>query len=183
MAHLVARHFRPIILYNDSGLEMPESIDVVRQLADMLGLEVHVAAGDAVALELSGERNYDAIVRPVRQAIRELGIGLEFVGLRRAESRHRRMLIGRYGPVHDSRRWGCLVAWPMRDWTGADVFAYLDEHGLPVHPAYSRPWGKDRDSIRVSWAYDPDRREDGDGEYLRRHYPAIFNRLKTVGLL
>ncbi len=183
MCHLVAQHCRPIIIYNDSGLEMPESIDVVRALADRLELDVHVAAGDAVALELAGRRNYDAIVRPVQQAIRDLGIGLEFVGLRRSESRNRRMLIGRYGPVHQSRRWGCLVAWPMRDWLAADVFAYLDEHGLPVHPAYSRDFGVDRDAIRVSWAYDPDRHEDGDAEYVRRHYPALYRRLRDEGLL
>lgn len=183
MAHLVARHCRPTIIYNDSGLEMPESIGIVRDLADRLGLDVYVARGDAVALEMAGHNNMEAIIKPVQLAIRELDIGLEFVGLRRAESRARRMLIGRYGPVHASRRWGCLVAWPMRDWTGADVFAYLDEHGLPAHPAYAREWGLDRDAIRVSWAYDPDRRADGDGEYLRRHYPRLHQRLRAVGLL
>lgn len=183
MAHIVAQHCRPIIIYNDSGLEMPESIDVVRSLADRLGLDVHIARGDAIGLELSGQRNYDAIVKPVRTAIAELGIGLEFVGLRMCESRNRRMLIGRYGPIHQSRRWGCLVAWPMRYWTGAAVFAYLDEYNLPVHPAYMRQGIKDRNEMRVSWAYDPDRRADGDGEYVRRHYPALYQRLKIAGLL
>ncbi|MCX8016468.1 MAG: phosphoadenosine phosphosulfate reductase family protein [Rhodocyclaceae bacterium] len=184
MAHIVAQYCKPIVIYNDSGLEMPESLDVVRDLASRLGLELHIAAGDAITLELSGHRNYDAIVKPVQQAIRDLGVELEFVGLRCCESRNRRMLIGRYGPIHRSSRWGCLIAWPMRYWSSADVFAYIDEHNLPLHPAYMRSWcGIDRNSIRVSWAYDPDRHEDGDGEYLRRYYPSLYHRLKSVGLL
>ncbi|GBL46270.1 phosphoadenylyl-sulfate reductase [thioredoxin] [Sulfuriferula multivorans] len=183
MCHLVAQHCRPLIIYNDSGLEMPESLDMVRAVAERLELEIHIARGDAVALQAAGLRNYDAILEPVQRAIRERGVALEFVGLRRCESRHRRMLIGRYGPVHQSIRWGCLVAWPMRNWSSGDVFAYLDEYGLPVHPAYLRYAGIDRDAIRVSWAYDPDRHEDGDAEYVRQWYPALFRQLRDKGLL
>jgi 3'-phosphoadenosine 5'-phosphosulfate sulfotransferase (PAPS reductase)/FAD synthetase len=184
MAHRVAQHCRPTLLHNDSGLELPESLPVCRALAERLGLDLAVVSGDARAEVAAGVVvGTDALLVPVQRYIREHGVALEFVGLRRAEARTRRMLIGRYGPVHDSRRWGCLVAWPMRAWSAADVFAYLDEHQLPIHPAYLREWGPDRDSIRVSWAYDPARQADGDEAYLRHYYPALFRELRQQGVL
>jgi phosphoadenosine phosphosulfate reductase len=183
MCHIVAQHCRPVIIYNDSGLEMPESIDVVRALAQQLGLELHIAKGDAISLELAGKNSDMAIVKPIQQAHKDLGIELEFVGLRMSESKRRRMVIGAMGPIYQSRRWGCLVAWPMRYWTAADVFAYLDEYSLPVHPAYYRQWDGDRDNIRVSWVYDSDRDRLGAVEYVRRYYPSLYNKLSVLGVI
>lgn len=185
MAHRVAQHCRPLLLHNDSGLELPESLPTCRALAAQLGLDLAVTRGDARAEVAAGiVVGTDALSVPVQTYIREHAIGLEFVGLRREESRNRRMLIGRYGPVHDSKRWGCLVAWPMRAWRTADVWAYLSDNELPVHPAYTRTdWHGERNAIRVSWAYDPARHEDGDAAYLRRYYPDLFRELRHLGVI
>ncbi len=41
---------------------------------------------------------------------------------------------------------------PIGWWTGGDVYAYLHQHGLPVHPAYACTMGGelDRDRVRVA---------------------------------
>lgn len=187
MAHLVAQQCRPAIIYNDSGLETPESIDVVRALCDRLDAPLHIAKGDAMAVKMAGlvgaAVDEATIVRPVRAKLAELGIALEFVGLRSCESKRRRFVLRKHGPIYASKRWGCLIAWPMRAWTGADVFAYLDEHGLPMHPAYARVSHEDRDMMRVSWAYDSTRERLGEVEMVRRHYPALFRMLRERGII
>jgi 3'-phosphoadenosine 5'-phosphosulfate sulfotransferase (PAPS reductase)/FAD synthetase len=183
MLHLVLQHCRPAVIFNDSGLETPEARPIVEGLCQRFGLDLHVAQGDAVELAAAGEDTNKAIFGPVTKTLREIGAALEFVGLRSAESKRRRMVIGRLGPIYASKRFGCLIAWPMRQWTAADVFAYLDEHDLPMHPAYARASDEQRDSVRVSWAYDPDRERHGEAEFTRRTYPELYRKLKELGII
>jgi len=194
MAHIVAQYCDPLVIWNDSGLELPESEGVVRAVCDQLGLELAVATGDALNIKLDKGR-YNAhrtaagtdnlaIIGPVRKVIQECGVVLEFVGLRSSESRTRRIVITKIGPVYQSKRWGCAVAWPMRRWDGSDSLAYIDEHGLPLHPAYDREWGKsERHERRVSWLWDSNRERWGEFEYLRRFYPLVWARLQQEGII
>jgi phosphoadenosine phosphosulfate reductase len=197
MCHIVAEHCRPVIIWNDSGLELPESEGIVLTLAARLGLDVVVARGvDAfersieIAAETSSNRegrlqrlDEHAIMHPVRDALVRVGAKVEFVGLRSAESRRRKIVIAKHGPICKSKRFGCGIAWPMRRWSAADVFAYIDDHGLPLHPAYSRTGWAERDEIRVSWLWDISRESKGDLEYLRRYYPDVYQRVRTAGLV
>ena len=184
MLHLVLAHCRsPHVIFNDSGLETPEARPLVEGLCASFGLQMHVAEGNAIELAERGEDTNRAIFEPVIRALEEIGAALEFVGLRSCESKARRMTIARHGPIHQSKRFGRLIAWPMRRWTAPDVFAYLDEHKLPLHPAYLRASARDRDATRVSWAYDPDRDCFGDAEMTRRQYPALYRRLKDLRII
>lgn len=190
MCHVVAQHCKPTVIWNDSGLELPESEGVVRSLAEQLELPVIVARGvDALARKIAigadlarrQTRQTDelCIVAPVREALASLGAAVEFVGLRSQESRRRKMVIAMHGPIYASKRWGCAIAWPMRRWSAADVFAYIDEHKLPLHPAYLRTDWAQRESIRVSWAWDSSRERVGDIEYVRRFYPQLYHRIRS----
>jgi 3'-phosphoadenosine 5'-phosphosulfate sulfotransferase (PAPS reductase)/FAD synthetase len=192
MAHIVAQHCNPSVLWNDSGLELPESEGVVRSLATMIGARVIVATGDALGIKMAKGRegaertakhtDQQAIIEPVRKAIAEHGIVLEFVGLRKTECRNRRIMLCKYGPIHENKRWGCVTAWPMMDWEGADCLAYIEEHELPLHPAYLRtPWER-RHEARVSWVWDSTREKMGELELMRRWYPALYQRLREAGI-
>lgn len=194
MAHIVAQHCNPLVIWNDSGLELPESEGVVSQLSEQLGLEMAIARGcNALdrkieigaykARERADETNRLCIIEPIREILQENHIILEFVGLREEESRTRRMLIRRFGPVHANKRWGCATAWPMRRWLAADVYAYIDEHDLPLHPAYLREDWQDRESIRVSWLWDSTRDNLGDLTYVRRYYPKIYRKMRDAGVI
>jgi 3'-phosphoadenosine 5'-phosphosulfate sulfotransferase (PAPS reductase)/FAD synthetase len=192
MAHLVAEFCHPFILWNDSGLELPESGNVVQALAEKLGCELIIAKGDGMEIKLAKERGEkgaarkdtarEALVLPTIRALHAHGIVLEFVGLRSNESQGRRDIIKRYGPVHDNKGWQVVTAWPMRNWHSEDCLAYIDEFGLPLHPAYLRGDPDKRASIRVSWVWDSLRDNDGGLEYIRRWYPDIFRRLREAGV-
>lgn len=56
-------------------------------------------------------------------------------GLRIDESRARRLRFAQHGI---SSKNTCA---PLSTWTYMDVFAYLLEHGLPIHPAYAQSMG------------------------------------------
>lgn len=67
-------------------------------------------------------------------------------GVRGDESAVRKLRTMRHG--ENTARTCAPLAW----WTGADVFAYLHAHDLPVHPAYAMSHGGtlDRHKIRVA---------------------------------
>lgn len=73
---------------------------------------------------------------------------ISVIGVRREESANRAS-----APVSKvESRWSdartTLLSWnPIVDMTEADVFAYHDDHGIPLHPAY-RMWGCSRVSCR-----------------------------------
>ena len=190
MAHVVAGHCRFPVVWNDSGLELPESGDVVKRLCEALGSELWVAKGDALNVKLrkgneAAERtasstNEICIVRPVRELLKAKGVALNFVGLRMAESRTRTMVVGRLGDGYLSKRWGCAVAWPLRKWSGLDSIAYIVEHGLPLHPAYLR--GDFPEDIRVSWIWDSTRERWGEFDYVRRYYPREYHLFRELGV-
>lgn len=67
-------------------------------------------------------------------------------GIRGDESGVRALRVARYG-LSTART--CA---PLGRWSGDDVYAYLYQRELPVHPAYAMSWGGrlDRDRIRVA---------------------------------
>lgn len=183
MLHMVVQHCTPHVIYNDSGLETPEAMPLVQGLCERYALPLTIAKGDAIALDLAGADTNRAIVGPVRDALQSIGAVAEFVGLRSSESKTRRIVIAKHGPIHASKRYGCLIAWPMRRWSSADVFAYIDEHNLPLHPIYMRASERERDTARVSWVYDSAFDRWGAVETVRRHYPIVYQRLKLAGVI
>lgn len=189
MAHLVCQFCKPILLWNDSGLELPESEGVVTKLADMLKCRLIIAKGDAETVwkqQNEGHKvNIDerSLFGPSQKAIKEHGIKMEFVGLREDEAKVRKRLLKMRGSIFYNKRWGCITAFPMRKWKSADCLAYIDEHGLPLHPAYLRTEWQEREKIRVSWVYDDNFESSGSSEYCRKYYPEIFRRLREKGII
>lgn len=189
MAHLVRQYCEPIMLWNDSGLELPESKDVIQKLSDMLKCRIIIAKGDAISAwqknMADGKTDVDqtALFGPSQQAIKDNGISLEFVGLREDEAKARKMLLRSRGAIFQNKRWGCMTAFPMRKWKSEDCLAYIDEHNLPLHPAYTRTEWKEREKIRVSWVYDDRWESEGQSEYCRKYYPKIYRQLKDIGII
>lgn len=89
-------------------------------------------------------------------------------GVRGAESMARRLRVARWGTTT------ARTCAPLARWSGADVYAYLYAHGLPVHPAYACTMGGllDRDRIRVGPLGGERTRGDGHGrrEWEARYY-------------
>jgi len=95
-------------------------------------------------------------------------------GIRGQESRVRALRVRRWGQASPNR---CA---PLAWWSGPDVFAYLYQRSLPVHPAYacSLVGTLDRDRIRVAFLDLKHGRGRGRQEWERRYYPDVIGSLR-----
>ncbi|SDW69995.1 phosphoadenylyl-sulfate reductase [Thiocapsa roseopersicina] len=143
MLHLVSRLMPdiPVILV-DTGYLFPETYRLVDELTDRLGLNLQVyrpslsPAWQEARLGRLWEQGADGIerynrlnkVEPMERALRELGAGTWFAGLRRQQASSRAEL-----PVLRLQD-GRLKVHPIVDWHSLDVHRYLRRHDLPDHP-------------------------------------------------
>lgn len=105
--------------------------------------------------------------------------GAIFLGLRAAESKARNVSRAANGTTYrrKSGQWTCC---PLADWTGLDVFAYLESHGIEALHVYRcvgfrherEPW-----RVRKSWWLPGAAGRHGGVAWLRRYYPSLFRQL------
>lgn len=95
-------------------------------------------------------------------------------GVRGEESSGRTMRMRSHGVA--TARTCAPIGW----WSGADVFAYLHRHSLPVHPAYAMTHGGVLDRARVRVASLGGERGTGKGrrEWERAYYRAEMERIE-----
>lgn len=108
--------------------------------------------------------------------VREAGLPpRRITGLRGAESRTRALSAAAHGVETET------TCRPILGWSTAEVFAYLCQQGLPVHPAYAQSMGGalDRDWLRVAPLGGHEGAGHGRAEWERRYYGA---ELRRVGL-
>jgi phosphoadenosine phosphosulfate reductase len=145
--HLVTRQEPRIpVIFIDTGYLFPETYRFVEELTQRLELNLKVyrnPLSPAWQEAVYGRRweqglkgleayNRDNKVEPMERALRELGVGTWFAGLRRDQS--------------ESRADTPFLAWsggrwkvhPIADWTDRDVYQYLKRHDLPYHPLWAR---------------------------------------------
>lgn len=94
-------------------------------------------------------------------------------GVRSEESGTRKLREARYGVATERT---CA---PITRWKGADVFAYLCRHGLPIHPAYAMTRGGllERKRVRVAWLGGARGTGMGRREWERHYYGDELARL------
>lgn len=102
-------------------------------------------------------------------------------GLRAEESGRRRALLTRKGSDYELKSGVRRVA-PLAHWTGLDVFAYLQAHGVDPLPVYrccgwlpehrQKPW-----LIRKSWWIPGAHAAHGGVAWLKRYWPRLFAKL------
>lgn len=134
--------------------------------------EIAIATGRAQA---EGKRT-PALEIGIKEAQRRLGTQRWIGGLRASESSTRQLA---------ARRGKLSSCWPIAWWSGADVFAYLHMHDLPIHPAYACTQGGmlDREQIRVSILGGKKGRGWGRLNWERRYYREEMTRIEEAGLL
>lgn len=109
------------------------------------------------------------------------GHDLVMMGLRSEESGRRRNLLRARGMAYTIAN-GTRRAHPIGEWSGMDVFAYLQTVGVePLHVyrcvslMHSRePW-----QIRKSWWLPGRSAAHGQVAWLKRYYPSLFARLSA----
>ena len=171
MLHLMTRSVPdiPVVLI-DTGYLFPETYRFIDELAERLELNLKVYRSQASAAWQESrwgrlwEQGADGIsrynrlnkVEPMERALKDLGAGTWFSGLRRVQGKTRE----RVQPVQVQR--GRYKVCPLFDWTDRQVGAYLREHRLPYHPL----WDKGFVSIG-DWHTTRSLAEAGDAEALR----------------
>lgn len=138
---------RPQIMFIDTGIEFPETVEHVHRLIGTLGLELHEGhpvSGFYENLPRFGPPGRDfrwccktCKLGPTTTLIRENfphGV-LAFIGQRRFESDSRE----RKGAVW-TNPWVPLQkgASPVQDWTALDIWLYIFEKGADYNPLYAK---------------------------------------------
>lgn len=105
-------------------------------------------------------------------------------GLRAEESGRRRALLSTKGTSYQLAS-GLRRCAPLAFWTGLDVFAYLQAHGIEPLPVYrccgwlpehrAKPW-----MIRKSWWIPGAHARHGQAAWLRRYWPSLYARLADL---
>src|SRR5919199_2384149 len=127
----------------DTDLLFEETYETKRRLEDRFGVEVDVYRGLSLAEQEAKhgpelwKSDPDACcgirkVTPLKRALEDVDCWV--AGVRRSQS--------------DSRRFSAKLAFderhklwkanPLADWTDAQVWAYIDKHGLPYNPLHDR---------------------------------------------
>ncbi|MCE4606006.1 MAG: phosphoadenosine phosphosulfate reductase family protein [Desulfurococcales archaeon] len=148
---LVALHLtlkaglEPVILFNNTGIELPETVEHVYKIADMWGLKViESSAGDAFwrSVERVGPPGKDyrwcckiTKLAPLAQTVSKHfpNGGLNIVGQRAYESLDR----ARSGRVWRNK-WlpGLLNISPIQYWGQLAIYLYIFKYNLPLNPLY-----------------------------------------------
>jgi len=147
MLHLVTRIAPRIpVVFIDTGHLFSETYRFVDALVERLDLNLQVYRpehspawlearyGRLWEQGIEGIERYNRIhkVEPMRRAMKDLGAGTWFAGLRRVQSSTRSdisvvQLRGSRYKVH-----------PVIDWTERDLYRYLKQHRLPYHPLWEQ---------------------------------------------
>lgn len=147
MLHLVtqARPDIPVVL-TDTGYLFPETYQFVDELTERLKLNLQVyrspyspAWQEARYGKLweqgeAGIKQYNLLnkVEPMTRALKEVGAGTWFSGLRRTQSSTRADK-----PILEISR-GTVKVYPIIEWSNRDVYQYLTKHDLPYHPLWEQ---------------------------------------------
>jgi phosphoadenosine phosphosulfate reductase len=144
--HLVLRAgIEPVMLFNDTGLELPETVKNVNEVSEIYGLRlINASAGDKFwdAVRVFGPPGKDyrwccKVIKlvPISRAYKNnfRGNVLSVVGQRAFESIDRSLS----GSVWRNR-WlpEVLSMSPVQDWDQISVWSYIYANKLPVNPLY-----------------------------------------------
>lgn len=181
-----------VTLWHDSGVEWPgvpliidrlkKSLIIKEMLritphADVLGLKKMQAAG----LISAAQKDNLALFGPVAEAVQAHNFDGAALGLRKEESKGRRLDGVIHGSIYENKH-GFVRCTPISDWNYNDVFAFIASNRLPLHPIYSAPLLhlENRGRIRLSWWLSTDNYRHGEVSWVRHNYPQIYSAMVEV---
>lgn len=153
----------PVVFVN-TGIEFPESLEYTRQLAKDWNLNFHEANAKVNFWRLTEEQGLPVAGRgnttfmrdlsenagvklsnscchrmketPARQFYREHDIEGTVTGLRVSESLMRKLNFADYGALRYSSTYRTLISWPLYAWLDDDIAKYIETRNLPRNPIY-----------------------------------------------
>lgn len=188
--------FEPNItaMHHDSGVELPESYVVRDKIKEDWNLNLDIIKSPVDVLDVYEQKdgfgigaNKDiaftkAMMNPIRKWTKENNFDLAFIGLRKQESSHRRIMLSKHSNYFYAKTNSLYECFPLSEWKGRDIFAYIFANELDeyIHPAYYKDkFVDDPAMIRVSWYCDPAVASKGGFVWLKYYYPYIFRKLAS----
>lgn len=134
------------VVFIDTGYHFTETYRFAEELQKRIGIDLRVYQPLMTAARqeaLYGKRweqgpvalqeyNFQNKVEPMNRALKELGAVAWMSGLRRVQATSRQEL-----PFIEQQN-RTFKIYPILDWTDRDIYAYLQEHGLPYHPLWEK---------------------------------------------
>jgi len=180
------------VMYFDSGVELPECAGIIEKTTREFNLNLSVLRSDKSILDIyekkgafykAGKANFAfsaTMLKAITEWAKQENLEVAFIGLRKEESVSRRIMLGKYGDYFYAKTNAIHECFPLAEWSGSDVFAYIFSNNLEpyLHPAYYKDALVDNpEKIRISWTCDPTAAVRGCFLWLRMYYPDIFNAL------
>lgn len=156
------------VLFVNTGIEFPESLEYTRQLEEKWNLNFHEANAKVNFWKLAEEKGLPVAGRgnstfmrdlseksgvklsnacchqmkeaPARQFYREHDIEGTVTGLRVSESMMRKLNFADYGALRYSSIYRTLISWPLYAWLDEDIFKYISKNNLPLNPIYEKEY-------------------------------------------
>lgn len=187
------------MVFFDSGLEFPQTLQYVRETADRFGVDLAIFPARPSALTVLENSGYwehgtlkapkedlhaALITRPLADATAALG-KFSVYGLRAAESRERyALLASRRGLVTHKGPDGVIdrtALAPIWQWEWNEVHAYLGRRNVPLNPIYDAmvKLGVPERRCRVGLLIDGNELEHGRWSLVRQLAPDLARVVET----
>jgi len=128
------------VIHVNTGISLPGVQDYVKKITNILNVPLIMLTPDKKFEDLVEAKClpdyyrrwccYWLKLRPVRQFMRQVQSKVQFLGIRRSESRRRK----NYPSYWFDRYCQCWVINPIIDWTDNQVDVYIQKHGVPLNP-------------------------------------------------
>lgn len=172
---LVREHKNIVAVNHDNGVELPDNYLVLKQMDNII-----VHKSESLFLDLMNEYGFESSKLRKRNFVKEFesigGYDGVVLGLRKQESAVRKRYINK--PIYQ-RKDGMWVCLPILYWKLDDVFAYLLQKNLPIHPLYTRESHQPFEHRRVGGFISSRNRgaEYGRFVWLREQYPELWQEI------
>lgn len=177
----IVRKQRPdiAVVYFDADCAYPETVDILNSYEER-GIKI-TRWGCEPLLDTIRKHGIDnpnlgsitmwtTVYNPAWRLMQEFGYDCVFLGLRKQESRARRILRSTKGPIYYNKFEAIIKSNPIIDWKDEDVWAFIHSRDLPYNRAY------DKGVDRISYYAGTTNIRRGRWLELKRHWPSIFNR-------
>lgn len=141
---------------------------------DSVGFFIHPETPEQIKAANAMAREYK---KQVAEYVEQQGWIGQFIGLTRHESRGRNLMLSKKGYIYKTENRKTWTACPLRDWTGADVWAYIFERNLPYLSCYDKADDPERERSEITWFIAESAWRHGMISHLKRTNPCKFNEL------
>lgn len=184
------------IMFHDSGVELPDSYSQIQKIKENWGINLHIIKSPVDVLQLYKRKDgiftgasediafNKAMGQPIKKWAKNNGNDLAFIGLRKEESKKRRIMLCKHGKYFYCKSFEIYECFPLADWKKEDVWAYIFTHKPLenlIHPAYFKDkLVTDPGDIRVSWYCDPAAARYGYFLWIKIYYPELYRKLTSI---